>query len=106
MVGHMIVKHATHDEFPYYNNCLAVLAIGASQAIFGLLTGYNLRFFHLQFISDSVQIFSYHTEIAFLYACLALVFGLHLHFILGVIDEICGYLGISCLKIRPKRHAH
>lgn len=89
MVGQMIVKHVTHDKFPYFNLSLMPLIVGAivSQARehAGMGKQWPITVEH---------------EIYYVYGCLSVAVYLHTHFVLGVIGEICRYLDIYCLTIK------
>lgn len=87
-VGQMIVAHLAKDKFPYQN----VLVVPLAWSILDSL-GPRLGIWPSA-LGDGVY------QVAFVFMCMGLAFGVYGSFVHDVITTICDYLDIWCLTIK------
>ena len=73
---HLIVSHMAKEPFELFWWPFTLLIV-------------NLANSRLQLVNPAL----------FAWACVGISLGAYLHYILSVIDQICGFLGIHCLTI-------
>lgn len=92
-VGQMITAHLTKSPFPYQNVLVLPLVYGVLDSLGPLLTE-KLGFGWPSSLGDGVY------QVAFMFTCLGLAFGIYSSFVVDVIVTICDYLDIWCLTIK------
>lgn len=92
-VGQMITAHLTKSPFPYQNVLALPLVWGVLDSAGPLLQD-KIGFGWPSALGDGVY------QVAFMFTCLGLAFGVYGSFVLDVIVTICDYLDIWCLRIK------
>lgn len=92
-VGQMITAHLTKSPFPYQNIVALPLVYGVLDSLGPvLLEKFNFGWYSS--LGDGVY------QVAFMFTCLGLAFGIYASFVVDVIVTICDYLDIWCLTIK------
>ncbi|UJO25313.1 hypothetical protein CLAFUW4_14397 [Fulvia fulva] len=92
-VGQMITAHLTKSLFPYQNVIALPLLYGVLDSLGPvLLERFNFGWYSS--LGDGVY------QVAFMFTCLGLGFGIYASFVVDVIVTICDYLDIWCLTIK------
>ncbi|KAI8872025.1 Choline/ethanolaminephosphotransferase [Ramicandelaber brevisporus] len=91
-VGQIIVAHVSKAPFPLFNAALWPLLIGAANASLPALTNGRMQ----RFMDEKLEAY-------YLWACFVYSGSLYGHFAITVINQICAYLDIWCLSIKPKK---
>lgn len=92
-VGQMITAHLTKSPFPYQNVLALPLAYGVIDSI-GPVLLQNIGIGWYSSLGNGVY------QVAFLFTCVGLAFGVYGSFVVDVIVDICDYLDIWCLTIK------
>lgn len=92
-VGQMITAHLTKSPFPYQNVLVLPLIYGVLDSAGPLLLE-EVGFGWPSSLGDGVY------QVAFMFTCLGLAFGVYASFVVDVIVTICDYLDIWCLTIK------
>ena len=92
-VGQMITAHLTKSEFPYQNVLALPLLFGIIDTLGPILQA-RIGFGWPSALGDGVY------QVAFMFSCLGLAFGVYGSFVVDVIVSICDYLDIWCLTIK------
>jgi ethanolaminephosphotransferase len=88
IVGQIILAHVTDSKFPFFSIVYIPLVLGVINAAFPAL-------FDVEIIPTS-------HEYIYVYVCLGIAVLIYAHFAYSVIREICNFLDIYCLRIKPK----
>ncbi|GAB7324597.1 hypothetical protein MBLNU13_g08488t1 [Cladosporium sp. NU13] len=92
-VGQMITAHLTKSEFPYQNVLALPLLFGIIDTLGPILQA-RIGLGWPSALGDGVY------QVAFMFSCLGLAFGVYGSFVVDVIVSICDYLDIWCLTIK------
>ena len=92
-VGQIITAHLTKSAFPYQNIIALPLIYGILDSLGPVLSD-HFGVGWPSSLGDGVY------QVAFMFTCLGLAFGVYGAFVVNVIVTICDYLDIWCLRIK------